>query len=158
MKKEIFYSVFIFLLLLLNFGVLGYLWIDRSHGHSPGPESIDPMIVERLKLDESQRDQFDQLKHEHHAQMIKIDEESGNLHRQLFEILKKEPVDTVGKNVIVLKLQNNDRQKELVTFEHFKKLRAILRPDQKPLFDDFVEELSRHLMGPPPDQRRGPGE
>ena len=37
MKKEIFYRVFILLLLILNFGVLGFLWMDRDHGHGPWP-------------------------------------------------------------------------------------------------------------------------
>ena len=158
MKKEIFYRVFILLLLLLNFGVLGYLWMGKDHGHGPGPEGVDRMIIERLKLDEGQQEQFNQLKHEHHMQMMQIDEKSGSLHHQLFEVLKKDPIDTVEKNKILNKLEYNYRQKELVTFDHFRKLRGILHPDQKPLFDDFVDELGRHLMGPPPGQRPKPGE
>ena len=158
MKKEIFYRVFILLLLLLNFGVLGYLLIEKDHRQKPGPEGIDNMIIKRLKLDEGQQEQFDRLKHEHHGQMMQIDEESGNLHRQLFDVLKKEPLDTAKKNRILSKLEFNYLQKELVTFEHFKKLRGILQADQKPLFDDFVDELGRHLIVPPPDRRRRPGD
>ena len=110
-----------------------------------GIGGIDRIIIERLKLDDNQRERFDQLKQEHHGQMISKDEEAGNLHRQLFEILKKEPVDTFERNTILLRLQDNYHQKELVTFEHFRN-QAIPRPDQKPLFDNFVEELGRQLI------------
>ncbi len=152
MKKESFYKVLILLLLLINLGIIAFLWFN--HPHHPGPP--DKMIIERLKLDPGQQAKFDVLKHEHHEQIVQIDEQSANLHRHLFDLLKSEPVDTASKNTLMLKIKENESKKETVTFEHFQKLRGILRPDQKPLFDDLIQELSHQLMhqpdGPPHDR------
>jgi len=152
MKKESFYKVLILLLLLIDLGIIAFLWLH--HPHYPGPP--DKMIIERLKLDADQQSKFDVLKHEHHEQIVGIDEQSADLHRQLFDLLKSEPVDTASKNLLLMKIKENDSKKEVVTFEHFQKLLGILRPDQKPLFDDLIQELSRQLMhqpdGPPRDR------
>jgi periplasmic protein CpxP/Spy len=148
MKKEKFYQVVIVLLLILNFGILGFMWLHHGPGPGPMPGRPDRLIFEKLHLDAPQKDKFETLKHEHHSQMVSIQEAEGKLHRELFELLKKEPVDSNQRNILLLELQNNDMQKELVTFEHFRKLRAILHPGQMNDFDDFVAELSRHLLAP----------
>jgi len=140
------------MLLIIDAGVLGFMWF--GHPHHPGPP--DKMIIERLKLDADQQAKFDVLKHEHHEQIVQIEEQSASLHRQWFDLLKTEPIDTVLRNNLISRIKENDSRKESVTFEHFQKLRAILRPDQKPLFDDLIQELSRQLMrpagGPPGDR------
>jgi periplasmic protein CpxP/Spy len=153
MKKESFYTIIIILLLVLNFGTLSFIWLHRGPGGSPhdGP---DHLIFEKLKLDNKQKGQFEILKHEHHSQMLIIQEESSKLHQQLFDLLKKEPVDTSLRNNVIRKLAQNNYQKELVTFQHFQKLRGILNPDQIDNFDDFVQDLSRHLLGPLPPPGR----
>jgi protein CpxP len=146
MTKDSFYKIVIFLLLALNFGILGFLWMHHRPEHDSPPEGPDRLIIERLRLDEPQKGQFEELKHEHHSQMVQIQEQSGKTHQQLFDLLKKDPIDTAARNNLILALQQNDKQKELVTFEHFRKLRAILHPDQMPRFDALVQELSMHLL------------
>lgn len=159
MKQGVFYKIVIVALLLLNTAVIGYLWL-RPPAHPPyggpeGPHRVDAMIIDRLRLDEAQQRQFEELKHEHHGHMLDIQKQAGELHNHLFTLLQAEPVDTAARNSILTQLQANYLQKELVTFDHFKKLRGILRPEQKPDFDNFVEELGRRLMqqGPPPEGR-----
>lgn len=152
MKKDNFYKIIIVCLLLLNFGILAFMWFEHKEGpgHRGGP---DKMIIERLKLDAQQQQQFEGLKHEHHSQMVVIQEEGGKLHDQLFSQLHSTPEDTVAENNLLKQIQENEMQKERVTLAHFRKLRGILRPDQQPLFDDFISELSRQLMRPPPRER-----
>lgn len=152
MKKDNFYKIIIVSLLLLNIGILAFLWIsnkDRQE-HRGGP---DRMIIERLKLDDKQQAQFEGLKYDHHSQMMTIQEEGGKLHDQLFSLLRSQPEDTVQENTLLKQIQENELQKEQVTLTHFRKLRAILRPEQQPLFDDFISELSRELMRPPRHER-----
>jgi len=149
MKKDSFYKVIIICLLLLNVSMLAFLWYGKKeyHAHNSGP---DRMIIERLKLNEKQQQIFEGLKHEHHSQMVEIQQEGGKLHDVLFSLLQKQPEDTAAENTLLLQIQQNELRKEQVTLEHFRKLRAMLRPEQQPLFDSFISELSRQLMGPPP--------
>src|SRR5437588_11698155 len=98
MKKENFYKVVIILLLLLNSGVIAYLLLQRGPGGRPpmhgGP---DRMIIERLKLDGEQRQKFEGLKHEHHAQMLDIQEKSGEVHHKLFALLENDKIDSLSR-------------------------------------------------------------
>jgi protein CpxP len=150
MKTDSFYKIVIVALLLLNLWTLVYLLKTEKAPppHPDGPRKTDQMIIERMSLDEKQQELFDELKHEHHSQMLEIQKESGRLHRSLFKLLQNEVIDTAAKDSLLLLIQQTNMDKELVTFDHFQKLRGILRPEQYKGFDDFVEELSRRIMGP----------
>jgi protein CpxP len=157
MNSDKFYKIVIIFLMVLNAGTLGFLWFNgRQHdGHFPlPPHEADRMMTERMKFDEKQMDQFEDLKHEHHSQMVELHREAKELHVALFGLLKEKIIDTVKRDSLISLLQQNSRQKEIVTFDHFHKLRAILRPGQTQYFDGFMEEFSRRIMSPRPG---GPG-
>ena len=158
MKNEQFYKIVIILLLLLNGGVLGYLWLNNDRQHSGPPHGgprmgPDRIIIERIGLDERQQETFRGLKDEHHQQTLDIQANEAKLHTQLFDLLKQAQLDTVAKMSILAQLKSNDSLKEEITFEHFRKLRAILTPDQQPKLDELVAELATRVMG---DHRRPP--
>jgi hypothetical protein len=155
MRTDSFYKIVIVLLLLVNIGTLGYLILPKRAAHTEGnearhhgPPRPDRIIIERLNLTEPQQELFEGLKHEHHGQMMDIQEESGKLHKALFELLKKDNVDIQVKDSLLVLIQQTNLQKEQVTFDHFQKLRAILTENQKNEFDDFVEDISQRIMGP----------
>lgn len=157
MTKDNFYKVAIILLLLINGGTLLYLWQEKKPADAtmrrhdgPPHNRVDEIIMDRLQFNNEQLGQFEELKHEHHSQMIAVQRQSSKLHQQLFELLKTDNVDTVLRNNIFRQLEVLDTEKELATFEHFRKLRAILNNDQQKRFDEFVEELSRRLLAPLP--------
>ncbi|HYD22232.1 MAG TPA: periplasmic heavy metal sensor [Flavipsychrobacter sp.] len=157
MKNEHFYKIVIIMLLLLNAGVLGYLWLhnDDRKGPPHGPHMRpDQMIIERIGLDDKQQEAFRVLKDEHHNQMIDIQGADSKLHTDLFALLKQDPVDSVLKDDLLAKLKTNDSLKEEMTFDHFRKLRAVLRPEQQPKLDELVAELAGRIMGN--DHRRPP--
>jgi hypothetical protein len=153
MTKEHFYKWVILLLLLLNFGILTYL-VFRGDNHRMGPpppgrgNPVDEVIINRLKLDEAQQARFDELKHEHHAQMLDLQETSSELHKALYAGLESTTPDSNGQDSLMQLLQTNALQREAVTYDHFRKLRGILRPGQQPAFDGLVEEISERIMGP----------
>ncbi|MBL7720303.1 MAG: periplasmic heavy metal sensor [Flavipsychrobacter sp.] len=173
MKNERFYQVIIVMLLLLNGGTLAFLLLNResrpqaqgAHMHEPrGGNPVDRMMRERLGLTEEQEEQFRMLKEEHHEQMKAIQNDEKDLHTRLFLLLKATAIDTVAREALLQQLEANDRRKEEVTFEHFRKLRALLTPGQHPKFDSLVEEIASQILshrhgrgprpeGPPPGDR-----
>jgi protein CpxP len=153
MRTDNFYKVIIIVLLLINMGTLGYLWLGRGGHHDgppggPHPGRPDRMIIERLHLNEQQQEQFNELKHEHHSQMLEVQETTGRLHKELFTLLQNDSMNTGKKDSLLQLIQQGNLQKEMVTMEHFRKLRAILTEEQKPLFDDLVEDIAERIMGP----------
>jgi Spy/CpxP family protein refolding chaperone len=157
-REKILIFIILFLV-LVNSATLIMMWMNRPpfpphHGRPGGPP--DEIIIERLELDETQIKEFEKLKHEHHSQMMKINEESKELHKKYFELLESESVNDSIADVYEKQLANLSEQREEFTFIHFKKLKEICKPEQIKLFNDFVGELSRILgapKGPPPPRQ-----
>lgn len=147
MSRERFYKITILCLLLLNFGILGYLVFSRNSnsGHPPH-DAPDKIIIERLKMDERQQDSFNELKHEHHSQIMELQEQSSEIHKALYTLLKTGNTRDAVKDSLLKLLQQNALEREQVTFDHFQKLRAVLRTEQQVKFDELVEEMSQRIM------------
>lgn len=162
MKNERFYKIVIVLLLLLNTGTLAFLWMKSNRPHqgtmgSPGKHNrVDRLMSEKLHFTPQQEDRMEGLKHEHHSQILIIQEEESKLHTELFGLLHSNNNDIVAKKVILEKLAANDTRKEEVTFEHFRQIRAILTPEQLPKFDELMEEIASHIMSHHPGRGEGP--
>ena len=158
MSSDKFYKIVIIFLMVLNMGTLGYVWFNNrpQEPRFMPPHEADRMMTDRMKFDEKQLDLFEDLKHEHHSQMVELHSEAKGLHVALFDLLKDKIVDTLKRDSLIQLLQQNARQKEIVTFDHFYKLRGILRPDQTQYFDGFMEEFSRRIMSPGPGRRGRP--
>lgn len=158
-KREKILMFIILFLVLVNSATLILMWMNRPpfpphHGHPDGPP--DKIIIERLKLEEEQIKQFEILKKEHQAQMREINTQSKELHQKYFKLLENENVDDSTADVYEKQLANLTEQREEFTFNHFKKLKAICKPEQIKLFNDFVGELGKILAGPPPPKPSGP--
>lgn len=141
-------------LLVLNLGTLGYLfWSGRPGAGGPQhPPRPDKLIIERLKLDDAQIETFEGLKHEHHSGIVRLNKKSKTLYESYFALLKTETPDLPSADSIERLLGAVQQQKDSITFDHFIKLRQLCNADQKPLFDDFVDELGEILSRQP-----GPG-
>lgn len=154
MSKETFYRIIILALLVLNFGVLAYLWkgknaepkdMGRYHKGEPAP-----FIIESLQLDESQQAKFDGLRDKHQHDSRQLREESKQLHDALFKLLHDEVVDSTKTDSLMLLIAANNRAKEMVNFNHFRELKTILKPEQYKLYDEFIEAIAKRFGPPPP--------
>jgi len=154
MRKEVFYRVIIVALLLLNFGVLGYLWMGKQEGRE-GPEGDrrkEPadFIIKSLQLDERQQGEFEDLKHQHQEDTRAVREEGKQLHDGLYKELHKQTVDSAVVDSFMQLILVNTKQRELINFNHFRDLKTILRPEQYKRYDEFIEAIARRFGPPPP--------
>jgi protein CpxP len=158
MSKINFLTIAVVLLLLLNAGTLAvmYHWHAGGPGGPPdGGEGPAAYIVQTLKLDAQQQEQFAQLRREHRQAIRSVHEEDKRLHDAYFSLLKTDHPDKVQVDSLANLLAAEEKLLSKTTFEHFEKLRALCRPDQKELFDATIDEIA-HRMAPPP--QRGPRE
>ena len=151
MSRESFYRVIIIALLVLNFGILGFLWMGR-HGDMPPGRRPEPagFIIEKLQLDDAQQARFQQLRNTHHKRDMELREESRNLHDALFSLLKNEAADSAKIDNLYNLISVNDRAKEQLNFNHFKELKTILKPEQQKLYQEFIEDIAKQFGPPPP--------
>lgn len=156
MKRENFLMLVVIALVVLNFGTLGYLLLNK--GQQPAnlphrPPGPDKLIIERLKLTPKQVDEFEGLKFEHRSGINHLNRESKEVYTEYFSLLKTDQPDFAAAQTIEQRLAHIQAQKDSVTFMHFVKLRQLCTEEQKPLFDDFVDELGDILVRQPPRPR-----
>lgn len=144
-------------LIVLNGGTLGYLLINKGPQRGNFPPTHhrpEKQIIERLKLTPEQAEVFEDLKNEHSSGIKGFNEKSKELYQAYFALLKKDSPDLVAADSMQQLLAQVQEQKDSLTFDHFMKLRILCTDEQKPLFDDFVDELGNVFTAPPPPKPR----
>ena len=168
MKKETLLTIAVLILIVLNVALLVVFNVNQGRPpfapplpmrnfppeNTPGPGKV---IVERLKLDESQRNEFLKLKQQHLEKVQAIQEKSRTLHDELFDLLKEPQIDTAKEQAIINSLGDNRKELEQAIFDHFAAIKSLCKTDeQKKLFNSFIGELGE-TIGPPPPQNHMPG-
>lgn len=143
MEQARFYRAVIIILLLINAGILAYLFLSRP-SMTPHPPQGPPReaLAEDLKFSAEQRAAFDKLKHAHHDSMIVLDRAGRDLHRRLFAGLSSGASPDSLANAIA----RNHREKEMLTWRHFRDVRALCTPAQQRIFDDIIARISDHII------------
>jgi len=153
MNKTKFLTIGLVVLLLLNAVTLFILFhmhlAQKQHADREG-EGPANFIVEQLRLDANQQKQFAELRHQHQDFARKTHEEGKKLHDAYFELLKTDDPDKTKVDSIASLMASHQKELELFTFDHFQKLRAICREDQKKLFDETIDDIARMAGGGPP--------
>lgn len=150
------------ILLLINVVTLGFIWYTSVYVrmgppmNPPGPEGKNSFLADELGFTGEQLNKFDILKKEHRQGVQNIMQQTKELKDQLFDCIKTG--DDVKAKEIAGKLSENNKAMELLTYEHFKEVRAICNEDQKVKFDRILIELVRGLeaQSPPPRGDRPP--
>jgi len=157
MKKDTLLTIAVLGLLVLNIALVIIFYVNQ--GKRPfmpppprGNEHPDKVIIDRLKFDETQQKEFENLKDEHRQKVRALEEKSRRLHDELFAQLKEPEQDPGKVTQIISSIGENRKQFEQATYDHFAAIKALCKTDeQKKLFDDFIDELGK-MVGPPPQQ------
>lgn len=151
MENTKFLKLVIVLLLLTNTGILAFLWMGRHNNKSPmgPPQGRDAFsfLCKELQLDEQQTRQYEELRDEHHQAVENMQHNGRHLRERFFDLLHSSPLDSVQVKQLSDSIAHTQQQIELLTFYHFQKVRAILRPEQQKKFDDVIQDALR-MMGP----------
>ena len=163
MNKLRFLSITVVLLLLLNVGTLVYLFMSQKTKDEqvgpPGRAAAD-FIIQQLKLNDQQQQQFAALRRQHQDITRQVQNEDRRLHDEYFGLLKTDNPDKIKADSISLLIAKQRSLVEAATFDHFQQLRKLCNDDQKKLFDSVIDEVLRmmapkgpHPGGPPPPPR-----
>jgi protein CpxP len=148
------------LLVLCNVGLILTIWLKPSAKHD-GPRHGGPrnFVISSLKLNDDQVKQYDELISEHQAAMRMLREEAMQYRQQLFTHLK-EGGSVVNKDSLGQLVANTQKQIEIVTYDHFARVRTLCNDQQKKEFDNIIADVIKKMNGgmrpPPPDDRQGP--
>lgn len=142
MNKTKLLSIAVIALLVLNFGILGFLFLSK--GHEPnGRKMPREIIIERLHFDKNQIVEYEKIIKEHRKAIRNLDDSIRNTKNELYQLLNEEKINSVEKDSLYLKLANYQKQIEITHFNHFLEIKSLCKKEQLDDFKNLTEKLSK---------------
>jgi periplasmic protein CpxP/Spy len=138
-KSLKYWKIFAFILIALNIALIVILIVGRP----PRPKEDDApekYIIEKLKFTSQQETEFNTLREAHHDSVMALQAEGKELRKIFFEGLRSESPSIIDDS-LANKIAENQKQIELVTYDHFEKVKKICTPEQKIIFNDIIREV-----------------
>ena len=136
----------IVLLITANVATLTFFWV----GHLKNERANSPkeFLANKLNFSEIQRDAYFELAKEHNEaakiirEQVKFDKEN------LFSLLKSDAIIDSARNNAAARVSMSIQSLDILTFEHFKKVRTLCTAAQKPKFDELIQKMVNSVNSP----------
>ena len=153
------WAIAVILLIILNAVTLTIFWVERKDNSRLPPKQDDRggaalYLTKELALDSMQQMQYNQLVLEHRQRTRQLRGEIRHTKDAFFELLGDTAVtDDVIKNAAA-SVSAIEQQIDILTFNHFKKIRTVCTAEQKKKFDSIIKNAVQ-MMGPsqPPERK-----
>jgi len=134
------------LLILANIATLTFFWI----GHLKNQRDNSPknFLAKSLHFSESQKNAYFELAKNHNENANKIREQIKIDKENLFQLLKTDQIVDSVKNNAALKVSLSIQSLDILTFDHFKKVRALCTEEQKPEFNQLIQKMVNSVINP----------
>ena len=147
----------VILLVIVNVIVITFLWSGHKRNERMQPPRPAEFLAKALNLNDSQKIQLHQLADRHHRESEKIREEIKDARDHYFDMLKQPGVADSTKSNAANNIALHLKELEILTFDHFQKVRAICSAKQQIKFDEMINEVIHMVGAPPPGHREGRG-
>lgn len=136
-------TITVILLLLTNIALVVMMVTGKGFGHKPKSEKGNPseMMAKELGLNDQQKSAHKLLKEEHMNAMKPLFDSLRNAKMAFYMLTKEQELSDSLLNAYGSKITNMQVQIDKATFAHFKKVRALLTPEQQPKFDTLVKKM-----------------
>lgn len=136
------------LLLVANAATITMFWMDKGKHPLQPKGTPQEFLVNELKLDAKQQDRLAVLVREHQQMTGFIRIRIKQLKQEFFDLLKQPDVPDSTKNRLSTVVSTLTKQLDIVTLEHFQKVRALCTADQQKKFDEIIQQATS-MMGQP---------
>ncbi len=144
MSRLKFLTIAVYGLLVLNLGIVGFMFLRKPPLHREGPliagETPKNKIIELLHFDADQVNQYETLIDEHKASIKFLRDDIRDTKSQLYQMLSKE--DVVGKDSLIVKLGDLQKKIETTHYNHFQEIKKLCKPGQIEYFNTLTGELA----------------
>ena len=134
------------LLLVANVATITMFWLDKNRQYVRSKGTPAEFLIKSLNLDSNQQAQLDVLRKAHRSAVQPLRNLVKESKEVFFDLLKEATVSDSIKQVAAKKISTLTEEIDLVTFNHFLKVRAICRPDQQLKFDKIIDDVI-NMMG-----------
>lgn len=138
-------------LLLLNFGLLAFLWKGGGQGRPPAGGKGEQLralnyLMDELTFDAAQRSACGLLLQNHRYKMDSLQNVNRQNRDRLYDNLK------TGDSTAAFSMGTVQSQVELEAFSYFRNIRAICKEGQKEAFDRVIYDAMRMMKPPQPPE------
>lgn len=135
-------------LLILNFLILGFLFISKNNNGFKGRRMPREIIIEKLNFDEKQIVVYDKTIKLHQKSIRNLDDSIRNTKNELYLLLNSDTINSVQKDSLFFKLVKYQEQIETTHFNHFLEIKKICKKDQLNNYKELSLELSKLFSHP----------
>lgn len=148
----------VILLLVANTATLAMFWLNKKQ-HPPQPKGApNEFLIRELKLDAKQQEQLDVLVKDHRQMAEQIREKIKAAKDSLFDLVKNPNATDSIKQSAAAACSRLTEQLDVLTVNHFQKVRALCNAEQQKKFDEIIHDITRMMAQPqPPGRPGGPG-
>ena len=134
-------SVAVVLLLLVNIALVIFMVKGRKSGAKKQRQEPFSIMVKELDMSEQQQADYKSQKEEHFKTIRPLFDSLRSAKAAFFDLIKdSNPTDSLA-DVYNKRIALQQSQIDKLTFEHFKRVRALFTPEQKPKFDEFIKKM-----------------
>lgn len=148
MNKTKLLSVAVIALLVLNFGILGFLFLSKKHEPN-GRKMPREIVIEKLHFDENQIVEYEKIIEEHQKAIRNLDDSIRKTKNELYQLLNEEKINSAQKDSLYLQLANYQKQIETTHFNHFLEIKRLCKKEQLADYKNLTEELSKIFSNKP---------
>ena len=131
-------------LLLLNVGIIGFLFFSRPN-RNPNENHRRPkeIIAEKLHFDANQIKKYESIIPIHKDKIDSLDAVNREIKSELYSQLKLPVVNTIVKDSIITLFLANQKRIEEAHFKHFQDIKSICKASQLNDFSALTQELGK---------------
>jgi len=145
----------VILLLVANAATITMFWLNKKQ-HPPQPKgSAKEFLIKELKLDTAQQAQLELLVKEHRQTVEELRKKIKASKDSLFDLVKQPNASDSVKQAAATAAGRVAEQIDLLTLNHFQKIRSLCTPEQQKKFDEIIHEVTAMMGQPRPPM--GPG-
>jgi Spy/CpxP family protein refolding chaperone len=146
--------ILVVLLTVLNVGAVAFVYIvSTRYSLRPEENPVESFIEHQMNFTAGQKSEYVNLRDEHFRRVDTLMTARSEVMKQLFDLLKK---DDAGENEVQQKsalLGTIEQERAVATYRHFRAIRTLCTPAQRPNFDTLVTSVLNKVHEP----HEGPG-
>lgn len=143
MNKTKLLSFAVIALLLLNFGILGFIFLSKDKESPNGRKMPREIVIEKLHFDENQIVNYEKNIKIHQNTIRDLDDSIRETKNELYQLLNSDKIDTLKKDSLLLELASYQKQIETTHFNHFLEIKKICKKVQLSNYNELTQELSK---------------
>ena len=124
------------------------MWFGKPPQHNGN--QVSNFLIKELALNEQQQANYMQMKETHEASITPLRKKGGGLRTRFFAHLGKENADSIFIKAVLDSIGENQKEIEMLTFQHFTEVRALCDAQQKLKFDKVIKEALKMMRPAPP--------